>query len=85
MLAVNTLLIGLLASSFSQGPYSSHGQEVWYRYGSIGFLLVGAVLPGAALIFGARRSLIASALLIVWMLATLGAAFWYAIMSGGGV
>ena len=56
MLGINALLIGLLAFSFSHGPYSSRGQELWYRYGSIGFLVAGAVLPALALWLGALRS-----------------------------
>ena len=85
MLAVNTVFLGLLAWSFSHGPYSSHEQEVWYRYRSIGYFLCGAVLPGIALFFTAKRSLIGTLALGAWMFATLIAAFMYAIMSSGGV
>jgi hypothetical protein len=85
MLAVNAVLLGLLASSFSQGPYSSFGQEAWYRFGSIGFLLSGAVLPGIALLFGAKRSRGVTIALTIWMMVTLFACLGYALHSGGGV
>ena len=51
----NVAAMGLLASSFAFGPFSSAGQEFWYRYGSIGFLLLGAIIPAGALLFGTRR------------------------------
>jgi hypothetical protein len=85
MLGLNALLIGLLAFSFSQGPYSSREQEVWYRFGSIGFLVAGVVLPGIALWFGAMRSQLAITALVVWMFAVLMACVVYALFSGGGV
>lgn len=85
LLAVNTLLIGLLAFSFAQGPYSSHRQEVWYRYGSLGFLLGGVALPTIALLFGAARSRRAVTLLIRWMTAAFLTCFAYACLSTGGV
>ena len=55
LLALNTVLIGLLMTSMVQGPYSSGEQELWYRYGSLGFFLAGAVVPAIAL-FALRRS-----------------------------
>jgi len=85
VIALNTLLMGLLASTFVRGPYSSWGQEVWYRYGSLGFLLFGAILPAVALALGARRSRPLIIALTVWMLATLFFSLAYALMSGGGV
>lgn len=85
MLGINALLIGLLAFSFSHGPYSSREQELWYRYGSIGFLIAGAVLPAVALLLGAARYQWAVIALIMWMLAILMACFVYAMFSGGGV
>jgi fatty acid desaturase len=85
MLAINALLIGLLAFSFSHGPYSSREQELWYRYGSIGFLIAGAILPVIALWFGALRSQWAVIALTTWMIIVLIACFLYALFSGGGV
>ena len=85
MLATNTLIIGLVALSFGQGPYSSHGQELWYRYGSLGFLLGGAVLPAIALLLGASRSRGMMGALAAWMAATFVAFCGYVFMSGGGV
>lgn len=85
VLGINALLIGLLAFSFAWGPYSSPQQELWYRYGSIGFLLAGAVLPATALWLGAMRSQRAIVAIIVWMIAVLAACVVYAFLSGGGV
>jgi hypothetical protein len=85
VIALNTVLMGFLASSFARGSYSSWGQEVWYRYGSLGFLLFGAILPALALVSGARRSPRLIIALTVWMLAALFFCFYYALMSGGGV
>ncbi len=82
---VNTLLMGLLALGFATGPYSSQDQEIWYRYGSLGFLLGGAILPAAALLSGARRSPALIIALTVWMLAALVSWAAYAFNSGGGV
>jgi hypothetical protein len=45
LLSVNALLMGLLAASFVQGPYSSGEQELWYRYGSLGFFLAWLLCP----------------------------------------
>jgi len=85
MLTINVLLMGLLSFSFSHGPYSSPEQETWYRYGSIGFLLAGAVLPAIAFWLGARRTQWAVVALTVWMFAALIAWFGYALLSGGGM
>ena len=84
-LGINALLMGLVAISFAQGPYSSPQQEIWYRYGSIGLLLCGAILPAIALLLGARRSYLATNLLTVWMIAALVAWLVYVFNSGGGV
>ncbi len=85
MLAVNALLIGLLAFSFTQGPYSSREQELWYRYGSLGFFIAGALLPAFVLLLGVIRSRRAMLLLTKWMVAALLTCFVYACVSGGGV
>jgi hypothetical protein len=85
VIALNALLMGSLVSVFAFGPYSSLEQELWYRYGSLGFLLFGAILPAVALAFGARRSSTLMLLLISWMLCVLVAFLGYAMMSGGGV
>ena len=85
MLVINGLLMGLLALGFTQGPYSSREQELWYRYGSMAFLLGGAVLPAVALLLGANRRPWAIILLTVWMVAALFAFLVYAFYSGGGV
>jgi hypothetical protein len=85
MLGINALFIGVAALSFSRGPYSSAEQELWYRYGSLGFLLIGAIIPGLALLLGARRFGWATAILTTWMLAAFLAFLVYAFYSGGGV
>lgn len=85
LLALNSLLIGLLAWSFTQGPYYNHQQVVWYRYGPLAFLFAGALLPAVALSLGAYRSRRAVGLLVKWMAATLLTCFVYACLSGGGV
>lgn len=84
VLGVNTVLIGLFTASFVQGPYSSNGQELWYRYGSLAFLLAGSILPTIALLAG-RRSIVLVVATTLWMLTTLLAFVWFAMMSGGGV
>lgn len=82
---LNAAGMGLLASTFMVGPYSSAGQELWYRYGSAAFLLLGVVLPVAALLFGAQRypTLITAA--TIWMIAIWLPFVGFVIMSGGGV
>ena len=85
MLGINALLIGLLAFSFSVGPYSSRGQELWYRYGSIGFFVAGVVIPAIAMRLRPMRSPSGITAITVWMIAVLSACFIYALRSGGGV
>ncbi len=84
ILGVNTVLIGLATASFTRGPYYSHEQELWYRYGSLAFFMAGSVLPAIALLAG-RRSHWVIVASIAWMVATLLAFVWYAAMSSGGV
>ncbi|HEX7854949.1 MAG TPA: hypothetical protein VF503_14770 [Sphingobium sp.] len=85
MLGINAALIGLLAFSFLHGPYSSYEQELWYRYGSLSFLFIGAILPAVALWFGAGRSQKAVIALLIWMMASLLGCVIYAFFSGGGI
>ncbi len=85
LVAFNILVMALVASFFSQGPYSSDVQEYWYRYASIGFLLVGAVLPAIALKLYGRRSALVNQVIVVWGLIALVAFFYYVFHSGGGV
>ncbi len=85
LVGINGLLMGLLALAFARGPYSSLEQELWYRYGSLGFVLIGAVLPAVALMLGVRRSQWGLVALVLWMIATLFAFVVYALRSGGGV
>ena len=85
ILGLNALIFGFLALSFTQGPFASWGQELWYRYASLGLLLGGAVLPGSALLLGAGRSRRAVIFLTLWMIVWLFVGVGYAINSGGGV
>lgn len=85
LFGVNALVIGTIALSFGNGPYSSWEQELWYRYGSLGFLFLGVILPAAALALGARRSQVAMTALVMWMLAVLLVCCGYAINSSGGI
>jgi hypothetical protein len=83
MLAVNALLMGATAITFARGPYSSVEQELWYRYGSVGFFIAGFVLPGVVILV--RRT---AALLLValsWLFAVLIAFVIYGMMSSGGI
>ena len=82
---LNILLMGLVAFSFSHGPYSSWEQEKWYRYGSLGFLVIGALLPAAVLALGARRSPVMIWVIGYWLVFGLLGFSYYALMSGGGV
>lgn len=84
VLGVNAALIGLFTASFVRGPYSSREQELWYRYGSLGFFIAGVVLPAFAL-FAARRSRWVLIAATAWMLSLLLAFAWFAMRSGGGV
>ncbi|TVV75654.1 hypothetical protein FOY91_06500 [Sphingomonas solaris] len=85
ILVINALLMGLFALGFTQGPYSSREQELWYRYGSIGFLTGGVVLPAYALLLGGKRASWTIVPLTVWMVAALFAFLVYVFYSGGGV
>lgn len=85
MAVFNLLAIGFLASAFATGSYSSWEQQAWYRYGSLGFLFFGAIVPAAGMATVARRSPLVTNILMVWMIAVLFACFVYAVMSGGGV
>jgi len=81
----NVAAMGLLASNFAPGPFSSAGQELWYRYGSIGFLLLGAIIPAGTLFFGARRYPAVIAVATLCMFAIWLPFAGYLIMSGGGM
>ncbi|HYW15123.1 MAG TPA: hypothetical protein VE891_03075 [Allosphingosinicella sp.] len=65
--------------------YSSWGQELWYRYGSLAFLASGALVPALALSLGAQRKRAMPGALVAWMAMTLAAFACYAVWSGCGV
>ena len=83
MLIANVVFIGFFTAGMVQGPYSSREQEVWYRYGSLGFFIAGVVLPAVALFF-VRRSCLVVIFLNAWMFVILLAFLWFAAMSSGG-
>ena len=85
LVAINTIGMATLASSFATGPYSSFSQEVWYRYGSVCFLLVGAVLPGIGILTVGRRRYSLSVVLTLWMAVALFLCVGYIIQSEGGI
>jgi lipopolysaccharide export LptBFGC system permease protein LptF len=85
LLAINTLLIGAFTWSFVSGPYSSFEQELWYRYGSLAFFLIGVVLPGAALAMGTGRSETGFVTMFVAMPAILILFLLLSVFSSGGV
>jgi hypothetical protein len=84
LLGVNAVVMGVVAAAFARGPYSSGQQELWYRYGSLGFVLAGVVLPAVTL-YVARRSDGVGVACTAWMLAALFAFLGFVMMSGGGV
>ena len=75
----------LLASTFAFGPYASVRHEIWYRGGSIGFFIVGAIVPLATSLAFTRRSPNWASACAIWMFAALLAFLGYVYMSGGGV
>jgi hypothetical protein len=85
LIAFNMLLMGFVAFFFSQGPYSSDVQEYSYRYMSIGFVFVGAILPAILLKLYGSRSAFVNLAIIAWGLVTLLAFFIYLFLSRGGV
>ena len=82
---INLVLMGLMASAFAFGSYSSAAQEDWYRGGSIALLVFGAILPVAALLFIARRRRGSVTAVTIWLGVSLIVFIYYVFMSGGGV
>ena len=81
---LNLVLMGIVAVSFSQGPYSSLEQEQWYRHRSLAFLVLGAIVPFAVLYIGRKNPLTVAATTI-WMAGALLLFVGYVMYSGGGV
>jgi hypothetical protein len=82
---INGLLTGLVSMSFGARPYSSWEQELFYRYGSMAFLIFGAILPGVVLFVYGRRIAWAAKASVVWMFFVMLGFFSYIFNSGGGV
>ena len=85
MLSFNAIVMGVVALSFASGPYSSVGQELGYRYGSLAFLTSGALLPAAALIFAPRRTQTMVDALIAWTVMAFFGFAYYVTIAGGGM
>jgi hypothetical protein len=86
LFAINALLIGLFALVFgTYRGFSSFEQELWYRYGSLGFLFAGVGIPFLALALGARRSGAGLMWVSIWMVLVLAGFLFYAAFSSGGV
>ncbi len=84
LVGINVVLMSLTAGSMSYGPFSSLAQLAWYRYGSLGFLVCGALLPAIGLkVFS--RSRWAPTAIAVWALVVLFAFVSYVFLSGRGV
>ena len=85
MVVVNFVTIGLIALSFAQVRYSSLSQELWYRYGSLGLLVVGAIAPAVLILVRTPRSRSGMALLTAWVIAIFFVSWIYAMYSSGGM
>lgn len=84
MLVISALVIGMAVAAFVQGPYSNREQELWYRYGSLGFLVAGVILPAITL-YKFRRTRHVLASIVVWLAVILPGFIWYLMLSSGGV
>ena len=85
LVAINSVIIGLFTFSFTQGPYSSTEQEIWYRWISIGFLVGGVLLPAGLVFLQSRKAKRVSVAINIWLVATLFGFIVYLMLSGGGV
>jgi len=64
--------MGLTVVSFAYGPpYEGHEQELWYRYGSAGFLLIGAIVPAVVILSAIGKQVGTVPLLTLWMFVAL--------------
>ena len=85
LVAINSVIIGLFTFSFTQGPYSSDGQEFWYRWISIAFLVGGVLLPAGLVFLQPQNAKRVSVAINIWLVTTLFGFFVYLMLSGGGV
>jgi hypothetical protein len=85
LVVVNAVLIGPPALAFATGRYASVGQELYYRYLSIGILAAAVVVPAVLLMLGRCRSPLALRLLTAWLLAAPFLWYSYRASAGGGV
>jgi uncharacterized membrane protein SirB2 len=83
MLLANGIVLGFLAAATFTASYPSHEQEIWYSSRFLGILILGVVLPAAALMV-LRRSCFVIRSANPWMFAVLiGSLYFGAIYSGG--
>ena len=85
LVAINAVIIGLFTFSFAQGPYSSSEQELWYRWISIAFLIVGVLLPAGLVFLRPQSAKRVGVAINIWLVTTLFAFLVYLMLSGGGV
>jgi maltodextrin utilization protein YvdJ len=85
VIGINALLMVPFAAEFVRGSFSGVDQMLWYRGGSLAFVLAGVVLPIAALLSRWRRSFTAMVALSLWLPAVLLLFVGYALTSDGGM
>ena len=85
MASFNGLAMGLVAISFTDGPFYDGTQEFWYRWVSLAFVACGAVLPALALLLADRRPYLTAAGLLGWMIVVFLVFAQYLMVAGGGV
>jgi uncharacterized membrane protein YGL010W len=81
---LNTALMSLLTYIFSGPTFIGHGREIWFS-GSIGLLVLGAIIPGLALAYYARRSSNIATFITCWLIASFFAAWLFGGLASGGV
>lgn len=81
----NISVIGIITVPLAIRGYASSEQALWYRYGSLAFLLVGALTPMAVLLAYGRRSPRAVVAVTMWMIVALLLWTGWLLNSGGGV
>lgn len=84
MLIANGIVLGFLAAATFTASYSGRGQDIWYRFGFLGLLILGVVLPAAALLI-LRQSRMVIRLSNAWMFAVLIGSLYFGAISSGGV
>jgi hypothetical protein len=81
----NVIVMGFIAYIFSMMPYFNVGQELWYRGGSLTFLILGALVPICWRILIKRGYWGSAKPIAAWMFAALITFIGYVLLSGGGI